>query len=500
MYTVSRRSQVVVSIFILASVQIGCAWGEVTKEDGSGQVKLNALEAQAAGGDIEAQLELADLYRSRGDIEEAGRLLRDISFSGDVSSVISAVVRLEGMKVDIRKGFPELTDEEIAENHGSVGCTLVYGDDPDVAIETLVQEAWLQSMPAMIMLDFLYQHTMEGFEAQDPRILEYFKKAAEEGIPRCQLFYGKYLLTGFGIAKDREAAVGYLEGCGIVDGLFALIVDAYRRDDAETMERYYLKAATEYDDVMAIYNLGVINQQRGDYGEAVDYFKKAMELDPDRLDAQLELGRMYSEGWGVAEDPEKAFSMFKRVADKAEGRLKAIAETNIGLAYLGGRGTKTSQEEATKYFRRGADGGVEKARAIGRAQEAQEAGASTSPVEGRTDKTPVQEWAAKYIPNECLDPDQSTEVARACADEHFTFKGHPIHPAIIQDLTTWISDGGDQVISINLADSMRSNRYCCESDTVYICMTSELIRYSPGHLMPRSSFWLHGFSKNLVFA
>ena len=67
----SYYGMLVVSILILASAQIGSAWG-----DGSDQVKLNALEAQAAGGDIEAQWKLADHYLERGNREGAARVLR----------------------------------------------------------------------------------------------------------------------------------------------------------------------------------------------------------------------------------------------------------------------------------------------------------------------------------------------------------------------------------------------------------------------------------------
>ncbi|WP_089728083.1 hypothetical protein [Candidatus Thiosymbion oneisti] len=34
-----------------------------------------------------------------------------------------------------------------------------------------------------------------------------------------------------------------------------------------------------------------------------------------------------------------------------------------------------------------------------------------------------------------------------------------IHPKIVQDLTTWLSDEGDQIIAIGLLDSQESNRY-----------------------------------------
>jgi hypothetical protein len=49
-----------------------------------------------------------------------------------------------------------------------------------------------------------------------------------------------------------------------------------------------------------------------------------------------------------------------------------------------------------------------------------------------------------------------------------------VHPLIIKDLLTWLSDGGDQVVAINLLDTNDSNRYYGKIETE-----------KPGKLAPR---------------
>jgi len=50
------------------------------------------------------------------------------------------------------------------------------------------------------------------------------------------------------------------------------------------------------------------------------------------------------------------------------------------------------------------------------------------------------------------------------ADFKYSFDKPPyINPRIIQDMSCWISDKGDQVTAINLLDSQDSNRYYCDA-------------------------------------
>lgn len=45
-------------------------------------------------------------------------------------------------------------------------------------------------------------------------------------------------------------------------------------------------------------------------------------------------------------------------------------------------------------------------------------------------------------------------------DYEYSFAREPfVHPKIIQDLSTWLSDRGDQVVAISLSDAQGSNRY-----------------------------------------
>jgi hypothetical protein len=51
-----------------------------------------------------------------------------------------------------------------------------------------------------------------------------------------------------------------------------------------------------------------------------------------------------------------------------------------------------------------------------------------------------------------------------CLAGFFVYGGRPVHPLIVKEFLTWISDEGDQIVAIDVAGAQGSNRFCCDDD------------------------------------
>ena len=71
------------------------------------------------------------------------------------------------------------------------------------------------------------------------------------------------------------------------------------------------------------------------------------------IEAQKNLGIMYSCGYGVEENNKKAFTYYKRAADQGDAHMLF----NVGLLYRGGIGVEKNEEKAFEYYKRAADQG-----------------------------------------------------------------------------------------------------------------------------------------------
>jgi len=114
----------------------------------------------------------------------------------------------------------------------------------------------------------------------------------------------------------------------LLRGYFSGIVSNQR---ARAAFKQNLEAATiNPRDSSAHYNLGLIHQQRGEFGEARERFQRAIEIDPDELDAHYQLGRIARE----QNRPAEAIGHFEQVVQRDQSHSQNEIWREIGATYL----------------------------------------------------------------------------------------------------------------------------------------------------------------------
>jgi len=86
--------------------------------------------------------------------------------------------------------------------------------------------------------------------------------------------------------------------------------------------------------------------------------------------------------------------------------------------------------------------------------------AAKSSLKGALKKQAILKIVETFDPV-CQKGSNDFNVIKLCLEKHLVFGGQPLHPLIVQEFITGLSDTGDQIISINLRDTFDSNRYCC---------------------------------------
>ena len=116
-----------------------------------------------------------------------------------------------------------------------------------------------------------------------------------------------------------------------------------------------VRAAAEQGDATAQNNLGEMYKQgegvAQDDAEAVAWFRKA--ADQGLAQGQKNLGVMYMAGRGVARDYAQALALYRKAADQGY----ANAQNNLGLMYKEGWGIARDDAQAVAWFQKAADQG-----------------------------------------------------------------------------------------------------------------------------------------------
>jgi len=136
------------------------------------------------------------------------------------------------------------------------------------------------------------------------------------------LIFGLILLSSFlliaGCSKKNDKAESEVES--------EQAVNEYAH--ANVFEQVYRQVQDNPEDIDALYHLADLYDRRGSYQQAVDTFKKVIELDPDKKKyAYFKMGTAYSR----MNQPEKAVEVLNEAAIRLP--RNPVVMNNLGIAY-----------------------------------------------------------------------------------------------------------------------------------------------------------------------
>jgi len=185
---------------------------------GHARAQFFAGTAYARGLGVEPDMAPAIAWWSRAADQgslEAGAALGELR-----QTVLGKTRRSPGERRAVEQAFrdyrsalwsdhPELTR---AGDDDTVGGALQRQGRDAEAVPVLISEALAFSEPAQTLLEDLYYHGAPGRIAPyDPRILDYFKTAADDGQVRARITLARLYAAGLGVPKDTARAIALLK-------------------------------------------------------------------------------------------------------------------------------------------------------------------------------------------------------------------------------------------------------------------------------------------------
>lgn len=155
----------------------------------------------------------------------------------------------------------------------------------------------------------------EGVPQDFEQAVYWYRKAAEQGYAQAQTQLGIAYKEGQGVAKDLDAA------------------------------KMWLERAAEQNDTTAMVHLAAIYEVAQNYELAFKYGKRAADLDCTAAIAAMPF--YYRNGFGTLKDPEMAFTM----AQKAANRKHRQGYIHLADFYALGLGTMQSYSFAIRYYK-----------------------------------------------------------------------------------------------------------------------------------------------------
>lgn len=175
--------------------------------------------------------------------------------------------------------------------------------------------------------------------------VQWFLKAANQGVEEAQIEMGHASNLGIGVPKDYKEGFKWFKLVADKGNLYAKYKIAYS---------YYLGSGVEKN-YKAAFDLYKTIASKGQ-----DAFLASKKDDTNLFDVSnyintiFMVGHMYHYGEGVAKNDKEAFTWIKKAADL--GDIQAINE--LGFMYLQGEGTKKDRDMAKFYLNKACNQGL----------------------------------------------------------------------------------------------------------------------------------------------
>ena len=253
----------------------------------------------------------------------------------------------------------EWYEKAVAKNNTSamVDLGLLYENGQGVARDYIRAREWFEKAAekgegmAMFNLGLLYENG-QGVTQDYIRAREWYEKAAEKGEEMAMFNLGLLYENNQGVAQDYAQARQCQPRPGLSQGSGR---DAGLRPGAQVVREgcrqgQYEKAAAK-DNAIAMFNLGLLYANgRGmaqDYIRAREWYEKAAAK--DYTSAMVNLGVLYANGQGVTQDYAKAREWYEKAA-----KDNAIAMLNLGVLYVNGQGVTQDYIRAREWYEKAA--------------------------------------------------------------------------------------------------------------------------------------------------
>ena len=187
------------------------------------------------------------------------------------------------------------------------------------------------------------------------------EEAAENGNPRAMYILAMMYNDGTGVYIDKNKCKEWLRKAnGLNEPLSMYGYISWCLDNKEQGKMYSqifndIKNLAKSGDVFAEVRLGFMYENgygvSKNYSKAIEWYKKATENGNTK--AQNSLGDMYYLGNGVTKDYSKAIEWYRKAAEQGY----AIAQYNLGYMYDNGKGVSKDYSKAVEWYKKAAKNG-----------------------------------------------------------------------------------------------------------------------------------------------